>query len=103
MPAICVAAFVAPSEEVRQKARDVVGNDRFFTIHVATPLEACRLRDEEGAYDKADSGEIANFPGVSAPYDTPKSPHLVLNADQSSVDQCVDMIMDLLAQKDVIH
>ena len=69
---ICIAAFVAPSEDVRMKAVDVVGSDRFLTVHVATPLDACRLRDEEGAYAKADSGEIANFPGISAPYDTPQ-------------------------------
>ncbi len=100
---ICVAAFVAPSEEVRQKARDVVGRERFMTVHVATPLAACRKRDQEGAYQKADSGEIANFPGVSALYEEPSSPDLVLRGDLSTVDQCVDQLMKLLADKGILH
>ncbi len=100
---ICIAAFVAPSEEVRQKAGDVIGRDRFLVVHVATPLDACRQRDEEGAYAKADSGEIANFPGVSAPYETPEQPDLVVRADQCSIDQCVDQIMALLSQNNMIQ
>ena len=82
---ICIAAFVAPSDEVRQRARDVIGHERFLTVHVATPIEACRQRDQEGAYAKADSGEIANFPGVSAPYEPPETPDLVVRPDQTSV------------------
>ncbi len=70
---------------------------------MATPLEVCRQRDEEGAYAKADSGEIANFPGVSAPYDVPEDPDLVVRLDQDSLDQCVDQIMHLLAQRRIIH
>ncbi len=100
---ICIAAFVAPSEEVRQKAGDVIGRQRFLTVHVATPVEICRQRDQEGAYAKADAGDIANFPGVSAPYEVPSSPDLVLRPDQLSTDQCVDQIMALLTQNGMIH
>ncbi len=100
---ICIAAFVAPSEEVRQKASDVVGRQRFLTVHVATPVELCRQRDREGAYAKADSGEIANFPGVSAPYDIPTAPDLVLNPAESTIEQCVDQIMMLLTRQGIIE
>jgi bifunctional enzyme CysN/CysC len=100
---ICIAAFVAPSEEVRQKARQVVGPERFLVVHVATPLETCRQRDEEAAYEKADTGEIANFPGVSAPYDVPPQPDLVVRLDQDSIEHCVDKIMTMLSEKGVIH
>ena len=69
---ICIAAFVAPSEEVRQRAREVVGRERFLVVHVATPLEACRrARCRRVRTRKADSGEIVNFPGVSRPYEAP--------------------------------
>jgi bifunctional enzyme CysN/CysC len=98
---ICIAAFVAPSEEVRRKAGDVVGRQRFLTVHVATPVDVCRQRDREGSYAKADAGEIANFPGVSAPYE--QGPDLVLQPDRLTVDQCVDQIMHLLTQKGIIH
>jgi bifunctional enzyme CysN/CysC len=100
---ICIVALVAPSEEVRQRARDVVSRERFLTVYVATPIDACRKRDVEGAYGKADVGEIANFPGVSAPYETPESPDLALRTDQSSIDECVDQIMTLLNQRGVLR
>jgi bifunctional enzyme CysN/CysC len=88
---------------VRQRARDVIGHERFLTVHVATPVDACRKRDQEGAYAKADSGEIANFPGVSAPYEIPETPDLVARPDQASTDECVEQIMDLLTRRGVIH
>ncbi len=100
---ICIAAFVAPSETVRRRAAEVIGPDRFLVVHVATPVAVCRHRDTDGRYDKADSGEIANFPGVSAPYDIPEQADLVLDADQLSVDQSVDKLMALLQAKSVIE
>jgi bifunctional enzyme CysN/CysC len=99
---ICIAAFVAPDDEVRKRAAEVVGTDRFLVVHVATPLEVCRTRDDDGHYEKADSGEIANFPGVSAAYNAPESADLVLNAAQMTPDQCVDQLMDLLTSRGII-
>ena len=93
---ICIAAFVAPREDVRQKAGDVVGRDRFLVVHLSAPVEVCRERDQDGHYPLADSGEIANFPGVSAPYETPPEPDLVLPTHEWSVAQCVDRVMELL-------
>ena len=85
---ICIAAFVAPSDAVRQRAREVIGADRFLTVHVATPLAACRDRDQEQAYAKADAGEIANFPGVSAPYEEPTQTDLVVRPDSVHLRMC---------------
>jgi len=99
---ICISSFVAPSEEVRQKAADLVGRDRFFVVHLNTPLEVCRQGDQAAMYAKADSGEIANFPGVSAPYDTPANADLTLDASEADVNECVEQIMSLLADKDVV-
>jgi bifunctional enzyme CysN/CysC len=53
---ICIASFVAPVEDVRQKVAKLVGPDRFLVVHVATPVEVCRERDTKGQYAKADSG-----------------------------------------------
>jgi bifunctional enzyme CysN/CysC len=98
---ICVAAFLAPEESVRQKAAEVVGRDRFLVIHLDAPLEVCRQRDQEGLYAKAEEGEIANFPGVSAPYEAPKSPDLVLETAEIDVDECVKRIVALLAERKI--
>jgi len=100
---ICLAAFVAPSDDVRQRAGEVIGSERFLTVYVATPLQACRTRDAEGVYAKADRGEIVNFPGVSAPYETPQHPDLVVRPDLTPVDQCVDQIMQLLHERGIVR
>ena len=60
---ICICAFVAPSEAARRKARAVIGDDRFIEVHLSAPAEVCRVRDTEGMYARADSGEIQDFPG----------------------------------------
>jgi bifunctional enzyme CysN/CysC len=98
---ICIAAFLAPEESVRQKAAEVVGRDRFLLVHLSAPIEVCRQRDQEGLYAKADEGEIANFPGVSAPYETPESPDLVLNTAELDVSECVKRILNLLGDRKI--
>ncbi|MBC8356294.1 MAG: sulfate adenylyltransferase subunit CysN [Planctomycetes bacterium] len=99
---ICIGAFVAPREEVRQKAAEVVGDDRFLVVHLAAPVEVCRERDTDGHYPLADSGELANFPGVSSPYEEPTSPELVLPTHELPVDECVDAILKLLEERGVV-
>jgi bifunctional enzyme CysN/CysC len=99
---ICIAAFVAPNEDVRQRAAEVVGRERFLVVHLSVPAAVCRERDRSGQYAKADSGEIANFPGVSAAYEAPRSPDLVLPTDSCPVDECVQRILALLSARRVI-
>ena len=69
---------------------------------LAAPVEVCRKRDKEGMYGLADTGEIANFPGVSAPYEEPATADLVLPTHEWSVDRCVDQIMAMLEEKQII-
>ena len=99
---ICIGSFVAPSEEVRQKAADLIGRDQFFVVHLSTPLEVCRQGDQADMYAKADSGEIANFPGVTAPYDVPENADLTLDASKVDVNECVEQIMTLLTERGVV-
>jgi bifunctional enzyme CysN/CysC len=99
---ICLAAFVAPDDAVRQKAKELIGGERFFSVYLKAPLDVCRQRDTDGHYKLADSGEIANFPGVSAPFEEPKSADLVLETDKLSVAECVDKILRLLESNGVI-
>jgi bifunctional enzyme CysN/CysC len=99
---VCVAAFLAPREEVRQKAADVIGRDRFLVVHLNAPIDVCRQRDQEGLYGAADAGEIANFPGVSADYEPPAGADLVLGTHELDVDECVDRIMRLLGERKLV-
>jgi bifunctional enzyme CysN/CysC len=99
---VCIAAFLAPSEDVRQKAAEVIGRERFLVVHLDAPVEVCRERDQEGLYGAADKGEIASFPGVSAPYEPPREPDLVLDTDQFSVEECVRRLVELIEQRQFI-
>lgn len=93
---ICMAAMVAPVEDVRRKVGKLIGEARFLVVHVSTPLAICRERDAKGQYAKADAGELLNFPGVTAEYEPPTSPDLVVDLSESSVGACADAVIELL-------
>jgi len=99
---LCIGAFVAPDEDVRQKAADRVGRDRFLVVHLAAPIDVCRQRDTDGHYKLADAGELANFPGVSAPYEPPAEPDLVLPTHEWPVAKCVDALIELLESRGIL-
>jgi bifunctional enzyme CysN/CysC len=99
---LCLAAFLAPEEDVRQKAADRVGRGRFIVVHLAAPVEVCRARDSDGHYALADKGEIANFPGVSAPYEPPVKPDLVLPTHEWPVAKCVDAVIATLESRGIL-
>ena len=99
---ICICAFVAPSEAVRQKARAAVGDERFIEVYLSAPPDVCRARDVEGMYATADSGEISDFPGVTATYETPIAPALVLPTHEWTIERCVDQVVELLKRRRVL-
>jgi bifunctional enzyme CysN/CysC len=96
---IAIAALVAPKEEVRARARELVGDDKFVEVFVDTPLELCRERDANGMYEAADKGEIPQFPGVSATYDQPTDMDLRVDTSVQGVAECVDAIVGLLVDR----
>lgn len=100
---ICIAAFMAPVEDVRQKAKSVVGDDSFLVVYLKAPVEVCRQRDKEGLYGAADAGEIGNFPGVTARYEEPENADLILETDKTSPEDCVEKIWQLLESKGVVE
>ncbi|MBW3621212.1 MAG: adenylyl-sulfate kinase, partial [Actinobacteria bacterium] len=99
---IVLAGLVAPEAAVRDRARDVVGEDRFIEVFLDTPIEVCRERDEKGMYAAADAGEIERFPGVSADYEAPADPDLRLDTSRQSVEECVEAVLALLTERGVL-
>ena len=99
---IAIAAMVAPSAPVRERARKLIGADRFVEVFLDPPLEVCRSRDTAGLYEAADRGEIRQFPGVSAPYDKPADADLVLDTSRLDVGACVRAITAWLEARQFI-
>lgn len=89
-----IVALISPYQKIRDEAREICPN--FFEIHVAADLETCIQRDTKGLYAKALRGEIADFTGISAPYEAPLNPELVLNTATCTVGECIDEIVNLL-------
>jgi bifunctional enzyme CysN/CysC len=100
---ISVCAFVAPYDLVREKARQVVGPERFLSVYLSAPVEVCRERDRTGAYQLADAGRIAQFPGVSATFEEPRHVDLDLPTHRISVAESVERIVDLLRERRFIE
>src|SRR4051812_17849631 len=96
---ITVAAFVAPHEAVREKAKQLIGRDRVLEVYCTAPMEVLRARDQSGAYRLADEGRIAQMPGVTAAFEEPNAPDLVLQTDQVGVDESVNQIVGLMKSK----
>src|SRR4029078_3347902 len=96
---ITVAALVAPPDAGREKAKQVIGRDRVLEVYCTAPMEVLRARDQSGAYRLTDEAKIAQMPGVTAAFEEPKSPDLVLQTDQLGVDESVSRIVELMKSK----
>ena len=80
-------------------ARTRVPEGKFIECFLDVPVEVCERRDPKGLYRKARAGEIAEFTGVSAPYERPEAPELALDTDQLSLAECVDAVVAYLGRE----
>jgi len=98
---LAVCAPIAPYAATRAEARALVeaqaGPGSFVLVHVATPLAECEARDRKGLYAKARRGEIAEFTGISDPYEEPTDAELTIDTRSSSVEECARLVLTHLA------
>jgi bifunctional enzyme CysN/CysC len=100
---ITIVALVSPEEADRAAARTIIGDERFLEVHLSAPVEACEARDDEGLYQRARSGEIPRFTGVSAPYEAPRHPALDLPTHEIAVEEAVNRLIELLAARGALR
>ncbi len=86
---ICINSFVSPTIEIREMAKDIVGEKTFLEIYVNTPLHICEERDVKGLYAKARSGELKGFTGIDSPFEAPISPDLELLTENQTIEESV--------------
>jgi adenylylsulfate kinase len=96
---ITIAAFVSPTNEVRDLARSIIGEEDFKEIFISTPIEECERRDVKGLYARARRGEVKEFTGISAPFEAPVNPALSLDTSVLSLEESVEKILQLLLGK----
>lgn len=92
---IVITAFISPYRAERAVARAIIGSDCFREVYVSTSLSVCESRDSKGIYIKARKGQVAEFTGISSPYEQPELPDLVIDTAQLTLDQAVKRLISL--------
>ncbi|HNR33643.1 MAG TPA: adenylyl-sulfate kinase [Candidatus Hydrogenedentes bacterium] len=98
---IALTAFISPYRADRDAARKVAGSD-FIEVYVKCGIDVCESRDTKGLYKKARAGEVKEFTGISAPYEEPLNPELVVDTSQESLEESTKKVMACLVEHGVI-
>lgn len=93
---IVITAFISPFAADRARARQIVGAEHFREVHVSTPFTVCEERDPKGLYARAREGDVADFTGVSSPYEPPVRPDIEIDTQVVSVEAAIDRLMTLV-------
>jgi adenylylsulfate kinase len=96
---IVFTSFISPYRADRDLVRSLHDPGRFVEVHVAASVETCESRDVKGLYRKARAGEIPDFTGISAPYEAPERPELVLDTNRQTVEESIGQLVSFLEEK----
>lgn len=102
---ITMTSFISPyraDRDMVRKSHDD-GKLRFIEIFVRVPVEICETRDPKGLYKKARAGEIKEFTGISAPYEEPLKPELIIDNGAQSVQDSAQQVLDYLSKQGMIR
>ena len=99
---IVLTAFISPFKSDRDLARSLVLKKQFIEIFIDASLETCEKRDPKGLYKKARSGKIANFTGISSPYEAPKNPELRIDNNEITLDEASNQVIDYLIKNNYV-
>lgn len=93
---ITLCSLVSPTLEIREMAKQIIGNQNFLEVYINAPLNVCEQRDVKGLYAKARQGLIKNFTGIDAPFEIPKNPSLEIKTDKTSIFETSQILVNFL-------
>ncbi len=96
------AAFISPYREDRDTVRSLFKDDNFIEIYVKCSVEECERRDPKGQYKKARAGIIKNYTGISAPYEEPLNPELIIDTETMNLEESKKCVIEYLCKKNII-
>jgi len=99
---VTITAFISPYRADRDQVRTIMADGDFIEAHVDCPVETCEERDVKGLYKKARAGEIPEFTGISAPYEAPAKPELVIRTKDQSVEESSNQVLAFLEKRGVL-
>ena len=85
---------ISPYLEVRERIKGLFRPGEFIEVYVACPLEVCEQRDVKGLYRKARAGVLANFTGISDPYEPPLEPDILIDTSLLDKDQSIRVLLE---------
>jgi adenylylsulfate kinase len=101
---IALSSFISPYRAERDRVRKSAARESdFIEVFVECPLEVCEERDPKGLYVKARAGKIPEFTGISAPYEEPLKPEIVIHTASYSVEECVNQLLDYLEKNQYLY
>jgi adenylylsulfate kinase len=98
---IALTAFISPFQKDRDRVRAMVSEYDIIEVYCNSPLEVCEERDVKGLYKKARTGEIKNYTGISAPYEKPQHPDMILDTAGDSVETNVEKVLEFLEKRHI--
>lgn len=99
---IALTAFISPYIKDRNTVRQMVKDHDFIEIYCDCSLDICEKRDVKGSYAKARKGEIPDFTGISAPYEVPENPEIIVSTGRDTLEQCMDKVIKYLIDNNLI-
>ena len=99
---VVLTAFISPFRSDRAMVRELMEPGEFIEVHVSASLETCEKRDPKGLYAKARAGAIKHFTGIDSPYEAPHDPDVVVDTEQLSVEEGVDLLLDYLKKRQIL-
>lgn len=100
---IVSSAFISPFLEDRELVRKMFEADEFIEIYVNCPIRVCEDRDPKGLYKKARNGEIAEFTGISSPYEAPLDPEIIIDSDKMTIEQSVKKVLAYMKDRKILY
>lgn len=99
---VTMTAFISPYRKDRNRNRELLQKGEFIEVFAKVSLDVAEERDPKGLYKKARAGEIKEFTGISAPYEEPLNPELILDTDKLDLTQCQDAVIRYLVENGII-
>ena len=96
---ITLCSFISPTHEIRQMAKNIIGENDFIEIFLNPPLEVCEQRDTKGLYKKARAGIIKDFTGISSPFEAPENPDVEIDTSKTTIKDSVDLIFNAIIDR----
>jgi adenylylsulfate kinase len=99
---IVLASFISPFRGDRDFIRNYFAGDKFYEIYIKCSIQECEKRDPKGMYEKARKGIIKNYTGISAPYEEPESPQLIIDTEKNNVADSIELVLNFMEQEGML-